>query len=280
MSDSVFVVGAGRVGRGLIKEFQQSGLTVVGAWNRTQESARGTETATGLTPVWGRLPDTTAASVVVLAVPDRAIGSVVQTLVDEGKVTSRQVVLHVSGAVLSSRARVSPDCPRAVAAYHPLQTFAAPEEARRRYHVTLEGEPEAIAVGRRLAEATGHAVMEIDATNKALYHAAATVACNYVVTLQMVALRMAEQAGLPTAEAQQAFVSLLSGTAAAVEREGLQEGLTGPIARGDTATVASHLEALDTVDPELAALYRALGRRTLELRTEECEEIRELLQDR
>jgi predicted short-subunit dehydrogenase-like oxidoreductase (DUF2520 family) len=108
------------------------------------------------------------------------------------------------------------------------------------------------------------------------------LASNYVVALLTAARRAWEHSGLPGATAREALAPLLLGSAENAARLPPEQALTGPIARGDTETVARHLEALGQL-PELRELYRQLGRELLGLELSHGpavrERLRELLQD-
>jgi predicted short-subunit dehydrogenase-like oxidoreductase (DUF2520 family) len=97
---------------------------------------------------------------------------------------------------------------------------------------------------------------------KPLYHAGAVFASNYVVSLMAVAVRMLEEAGIGPEAATGALLSLARATLDNIEAAGPAGALTGPIARGDVATLRRHLSALTHADAEL---YRAMGRETLRL---------------
>jgi predicted short-subunit dehydrogenase-like oxidoreductase (DUF2520 family) len=97
---------------------------------------------------------------------------------------------------------------------------------------------------------------------KPVYHAGAVFASNYFVVVEAVAQRLLRHAGLSDAEAWQALQPLVQGTLDNLVRDGPPAALTGPVARGDVATIARHLESLTLDD---ANLYRALGRAALEL---------------
>ena len=98
---------------------------------------------------------------------------------------------------------------------------------------------------------------------KALYHAAASVACNYLVTLASEGVELMAAAGVPREAALPALLPLLRGTVRNLEVLGLPRALTGPIARGDAPTVGRHLEAIRRERPVTEEMYRALGRRTV-----------------
>ncbi|MCD6336325.1 MAG: DUF2520 domain-containing protein, partial [Candidatus Latescibacteria bacterium] len=103
---------------------------------------------------------------------------------------------------------------------------------------------------------------------KALDHGAVCVASNYLVTVTDLAARIMERAGVGKEEALGAMLPLIRGTVNNLERIGLPGALTGPISRGDAATLARHLNAMEELAPEVLDLYRTLGAETVRLARE------------
>jgi predicted short-subunit dehydrogenase-like oxidoreductase (DUF2520 family) len=103
---------------------------------------------------------------------------------------------------------------------------------------------------------------EIDDQGRAAYHASASVASNFLVTLQAAAETIAEGAGLQPSEARALLVPLLRRTVDNLAELGPERALTGPIARGDHATVASQRAAVEQVAPHLLELFDQLVRHT------------------
>jgi len=204
-------------------------------------------------------------TVIILAVPDDAIRPLAGVLADAGTIGSQQVVLHLSGVhgqealgpLVGSRA--------ALGSLHPLQTISDPERAAERLKgawAAVEGMPRAVEAAERLAQDVGLRPFRIASQAKPMYHAGAVFASNYFVVVEAVAQRLLRHAGLTDAEAWQALRPLVEGTLENLARLGPLGALTGPVARGDEATVRRHVEALTQDD---AALYRVLGRAALEL---------------
>jgi len=204
-------------------------------------------------------------TVIILAVPDDAIRPLAGVLADAGTIGSQQVVLHLSGVhgqealgpLVGSRA--------ALGSLHPLQTISDPERAAERLKgawAAVEGMPRAVEAAERLAQDVGLRPFRIASQAKPMYHAGAVFASNYLVVVEAVAQRLLRHAGLTDAEAWQALRPLVEGTLENLARLGPLGALTGPVARGDEATVRRHVEALTQDD---AALYRVLGRAALEL---------------
>ena len=216
MLSRVHVVGRGRVGRALAARLDERQL------------------------LNDQTPD-----LVLLCVPDRAIAEVAAAIA-EGP-----WVAHVSGAM--PLVTLSPHRQRF--GVHPLQTFTTargPEQIDGAWAAVTAETTEGARVGRWLAGALGLRPFDLNDEARALYHAGAVFASNYLVTLYRAAARVMAAAGAPP----EALVPLMQRT--------IDNGfdLTGPIARGDWATVHAHLAALDEHLPDLAGLYRALAEAT------------------
>jgi predicted short-subunit dehydrogenase-like oxidoreductase (DUF2520 family) len=175
------------------------------------------------------------------------------------------VAFHLSGA-LGTDALV-PLLRRGygVGSFHPLQTLADPVLGARQLlgvHVSVSGEPEALAVARRLVHHLGGSTLAIPVARRPVYHAAAVFASNYLAGLMSAAGRLMAQAGVPEDEALEAILPLARGGLENLERMGPVQALTGPISRGDLETVRLHLRSLG---PRERALYSALGKEILQL---------------
>jgi predicted short-subunit dehydrogenase-like oxidoreductase (DUF2520 family) len=181
--------------------------------------------------------------VVLLCVPDTAVSEVSRQLTP-----GRAWVGHVSGA--TPLTALEPHEQRF--SLHPLQTFdrsGDPAQLDGAW-AAISGEAgEALAVARRFAETLGLRPFELRDDERTLYHAGAVFASNYLVTLQQAAIRL----GVPA----EGLVPLMQGT--------IDHGfeLTGPIARGDWATVEAHKQAIRERQPELEQLYETLAEATV-----------------
>jgi predicted short-subunit dehydrogenase-like oxidoreductase (DUF2520 family) len=209
-----------------------------------------------------------AAALVLVATPDDAVRDAARALLATGKVGPGHAVLHLSGFLDHMALAPLRDTGAALGSFHPLQTVAEASSAPERLagsYAAVEGDRAAVEAAVALAEALGMRVVHLDAAAKPLYHAAATMAGNYTVTLVGIATRLAEQAGLEVEVARRIFLPLVHGVVANVEELGAAAALTGPVRRGDVRTIAAHLGALDADDQHL---YRLLGLETLALARE------------
>jgi predicted short-subunit dehydrogenase-like oxidoreductase (DUF2520 family) len=260
---AVGVIGPGRAGTGLALALTRAGYRVFLHGRRPRKVPKPLELTVapdGTAPPWlGQ------AGVLVLAVRDDAIGALAQALKASGAVIETHVVLHLSGVLGQEALGALVTTRAALGSLHPLQTIADPERAPdhlRGAWAAVEGMPRAVAAAERLATDVGMRPFRLPPKVKAVYHAGAVFASNYLVVVEAVAQRLLRHAGLSDAEAWEALTPLVRGTMENLLRDGPPAALTGPVMRGDTATVTRHLEALTFDD---ANLYRALGRAALEL---------------
>jgi predicted short-subunit dehydrogenase-like oxidoreductase (DUF2520 family) len=207
------------------------------------------------------------AEAVLVAVRDDAIAEVGAMLVGTGLIAAKHVLLHCSGSLPAHDAfGAVADRVGGVAAMHPLRAIVDPKQAMRSLAGTvfgIEGDEPGRAVARRLVECVDGRPIELTAEFMAAYHAAAAIASNYTVALIDAAAELLGAAGIARADAAAALLPLVDGTLANLRERGLPGGLTGPIRRGDRATVARHLRALEAAPPAIATLYRQLGLRTV-----------------
>ncbi len=229
---SLAIVGAGRLGGALAAALRASGLEIDGPLGR------------------GARPE--GVDAVLLCVPDDAIGAAAAAI------PPGVPVGHCSGAT-----GLDALTGHEAFAFHPLMTVPAdgkPEFAGA--GAAIAGStPRALAVAQELAARLGMRATTVADEDRAAYHAAASIASNYLVTLEGAAERLAGTAGV-----DRALLAPL--VRAAVEnwaRLGAEAALTGPIARGDEATVARQREAVEERTPDLLALFDAMADATREL---------------
>ena len=234
----VGIVGPGRVGNALARALRDAGVAVEGPLGRGERPA--------------------GCDAILLCVPDGEIAAAAEVVT-----AAAPFVGHTSGATpLSALAHAG------VAAFglHPLQTVAHPGVRFEGVGAAVAGStPEALDFASGLAERLGMTPFEIDDDGRAAYHAAASMASNFLVTLQAAAEAIAAGAGLSREEARALLAPLVRQTVENVAELGPEEALTGPVARGDDATVATQRAAVEEAAPELLDLFDELVRRTRDL---------------
>ncbi len=263
------VVGCGRVGVTWARHLAALGGVPVGFASLRRVSVQAAVEAAG----GGRWLDLSgdswpAVDLVLITTPDTRIGAVGRQLAAAGALASGTVALHCSGALDAEILGVLREGGVHVGSLHPLQSFAAPVLDRSPFQGIVmagEGDPPAVVLAEDLAHRLKARFIRLPAGTKALYHAAAVAASNYLVTLMGAAVEMLSACGLNGREAFAVLAPLVRGTLDNIERMGVADALTGPIARGDAATVERHCRDLAAHKPELLGLYRLLGQFTLEL---------------
>jgi predicted short-subunit dehydrogenase-like oxidoreductase (DUF2520 family) len=223
------------------------------------------------------------AQLIFITTPDDVISTVAAGI----RWHKDQYVVHCSGAHSTDILETANKTGAVTGCFHPLQTFAGIEQAIENIPGSTfaieAGEPLATILKDMATAMQGDYVM-LRAGDKVLYHAAAVIACNYLVTLVKLATDLWQEFGSTPTNGVKALMPLLRGTLSNIERVGLPDCLTGPIARGDLGTIEKHLQALDEKAPALLSSYRELGLQTIpiaeakgKIDTERAEALKALL---
>jgi predicted short-subunit dehydrogenase-like oxidoreductase (DUF2520 family) len=256
----VAIVGAGAVGSALARRLVTQGHPVEAILSRSANSAQALAERVGATGSvdFADLPDD--VRLVLLCVPDDAIAAVAERLAMVDHPWEETIVGHTSGAHTAETLSPVRDQGAATFSFHPLQTFApeTPPEAFEDIFVGIEGTVEAVAAGKALAEALGTRPVELTAQSKALYHCAAALASNGLVALMGVVEEIVSAADVEVS-AVDLMAPLVQQTWNNLDEASPERVLTGPVARGDRATIKAHLTALSDAAPHLVPLYAALS---------------------
>lgn len=212
---------------------------------------------------------------------------VIATVSSELKWRKGQVAVHCSGASTLQSLEAARQQGAGVGSIHPCQTFAGIEQAIENLPGStfgIEAEEPVKTTLTEMARALKGDIVYLTSEDKVLYHAAAAIACNYFATIVKLATDLWKNFGKTSADAIKAYMPLLRGTLANIATVGFPQCLTGPIARGDVATIRRHLAALEKFAPEMLPLYKELGRFTIpigqnkgSLTDDKAEELKALL---
>jgi predicted short-subunit dehydrogenase-like oxidoreductase (DUF2520 family) len=218
------VVGAGRLGTALAAALQAAGYAVLGPLGRGADGA--------------------GADVVLLCVPDHEIP------VAASAIAPGPLVGHCSGA--TALAALSP---HEAFSIHPLMTVTrAGAQFAGAGAAIAASTPRALALATELADSLGMEPVEVADENRAAYHAAASIASNFLITLEAAAERLASEVGVE----RRLLVPLVRATVENWAALGPENALTGPVARGDVETVARQRDAIAVHTPDLLPLFDAL----------------------
>jgi predicted short-subunit dehydrogenase-like oxidoreductase (DUF2520 family) len=270
MRERVVIVGPGRVGLALGQALAEAGELddLVYCGRRPDPPTHPLFTQGFARYVYGLEPPRQGTTAVFLTVTDDAIPGMAEFLSLQGPAPEGCPVFHCSGALSTDALEPLHVRGYQVGSFHPLLSIARPLEGAAHFSgaaVAISGEPEALVVGRRLANALGARTILIPTNRRVLYHAAGVFASNYLLVLLEAARRLLVQAGAGDEDAVAALIPLVRSTLDNLEAFGTAGALTGPVSRGDAETVDLHLRVLEPRDQDI---YRTLGREALELARE------------
>jgi predicted short-subunit dehydrogenase-like oxidoreductase (DUF2520 family) len=260
--EPVVLVGAGRAGRALAAALRAAGVPFVLVDRVSIVEQHGP-------PVFASRAEAVSQSpVVLLAVRDGQLDAALDDLRVRDGMGAGTVVLQVSGSAEPAARERLVGAGMHYGTFHPLLPLIDPTLASFRLQgsvVGVEGDAAAGRVATWLAARLGATTIDIPRTERAAYHAAAVLASNFPVTLAALAEGLLSRIGVDTVAAHRAVRALM---AASVENLAAApralDALTGPIARGDAATVRAHTTALHGSRPYHDA-YEVLSRATLDL---------------
>jgi len=256
-------IGAGTVGTALSVRLSSKDYQVIAVSSRSQTSARKLARAVSGCQAFNNNQDVAdTAELIFITTPDDTIASVASEI----QWHRGQSVVHCSGALSTDILEPAKELGAQVGAFHPLQTFANVKQAIENIPgstFAVEAEEPLLSTLKDIATALDGHWIELKASDKVAYHAAAVIACNYLVTLVKLAADLWQSFNIPQSQATQALLPLIRGTLHNIDTVGIPQCLTGPIARGDIETIKKHLDALQKAAPALLSTYQELGLQTI-----------------
>ncbi|MDT4917295.1 MAG: hypothetical protein QOH89_1995 [Pseudonocardiales bacterium] len=260
----VGVVGAGRVGATLGAALARAGHEIVAVSGVSEQSIARAERLLPGVPLLPTDEVVGESDFVLLAVPDDVLRPLVAGLADTDTWRPGQIAAHTSGAQGIDALDAAAARGVVALALHPVMTFTGrPEDLDRLLGATfgVTAEDALRPVAESLVVEMGGEPVWVPESARPLYHASLTIASNPLVTLVNDALGLLERAGV--SEPGRLAAPLLSASLDNVLRLG-DGALTGPVVRGDVATVSAHVATLARAAPEVLPAYVAMARRTAE----------------
>lgn len=267
MTYLVNIIGAGHLGKtlGRLLAQQESLIKIAGICNSSKTSTLAALKFIGSGAYYPIL-EMPPADITLIATPDDCLLETCAELAKNPSLKEGSIVMHCSGSLSSEVLNAVKEKSCLIASVHPMRSFAKPELSVEDYEGTycaIEGDAQAILILKSLFEKIGSITYEIDKRKKSSYHAAGVFASNYVVTLAQQALTCLEEAGVENDIAMHVITTLMKSSVSNLEQTlSPTESLTGPLKRGDIATIKKHMDALTG---EQKDLYALLGKATLEL---------------
>lgn len=257
---SIGIIGMGRAGTAMAHAFAAAGYRVAVVLKRG--GCGQVESAGRIFPVLDLAVLTQEMDVILIATPDRIIGEIVKEL--QQTPTGRcRAVLHMSGAMTSQVLQPLQERGLLTGVLHPLQSLARLDKALENLpgsYFTFEGEPSLEAWIRQVVgELGGQLLVIAQNEEKVFYHAGASIVANFLVVLAQMGVLCLQKAGFDEEEARRALVPLMKGTLNNLTDLTPVQALTGPVARGDIATVKAHLAGLTRELPQALPPYLALA---------------------
>lgn len=262
------LIGAGRLGKNIATALStDQNMTLNSVCNQTVSSAQQAVKAIGCGSVVAELSALPETDCIWITCNDDAIASVVDALGKNVNLKSGCYVVHCSGVLDSSVLAPLEEKGCLVASIHPLKAFKSGElacNAFKEVECVIEGDKLVCSWLHNTFTNLGANIINMQAGNKSLYHAAACMASNYLVTLAHYSEQLFVASGLSSNAAKKVTLKLMQGNLQNMQQAfSIDEALTGPLMRGDVDTLARHLHAIEK--GTIRDLYQTAGLATLEL---------------
>ncbi|MRR16901.1 MAG: DUF2520 domain-containing protein [Deltaproteobacteria bacterium] len=256
------IIGAGMVGTAIGFLLKKAGHDIAGFADLSAAHLKRAKAYTGAAGFRHPAQAVDPADCILITTPDDRIAAVCDEIIGAASVTGKKV-FHMSGAggidLLESAHRAG----ASVASIHPLQSFSSIDGAIQSIpgsYFGVTSSPGAKIISADIVRDLRGIPIHITAAQKPLYHAAACMASNYLVSLLSVVESIYLSIGFSEKDARKAYLPLVYGSLKNIERQGCPGALTGPIARGDSGTVQKHIKAIASHLPEFSSLYADTGK--------------------
>lgn len=258
-NEGITIVGPGALGNALLEFFFKHSYPVHSVWdqNSIHFYENGIKTSEKKR-IDTSIEENDLGSILLLTVPDGQISLVSDTLANTPVNWNNRRVIHCSGSLMSDECVALMNRGALTASMHPIQTFTMGDGAEKleNIYISLEGDKSLTDWLSGMIEKMGAHPLNLNPEQKKNVHLAAVIACNYLVALLSRSEEILKDAELDVK--LNILEPLISQTIENIFNKGVNDSLTGPIVRGDTATVKQHLEMIHD-KPSLTHLYKLLG---------------------
>lgn len=262
------IIGAGRLGKNIALALSKANISPIQSiCNQSLDSSIQACTEVGSGIPLNNIAQLEDMEILWVTCSDDAIHLVVKQLVQHAVLKPGNFVIHCSGVLGSSVLSPLKDQGCSVASIHPLKAFKngyLDAQAFNQVPCVLEGDEEVCHWLKKSFELLGAQIINIDPSAKASYHAAASMASNYLITLAACSEELLLNSGIKADTARQMICRLMQGNLNNLaQTKIIAQTLTGPLMRGDLQTLQLHLQSID--NPEIKKLYQSAGLATLSL---------------
>jgi predicted short-subunit dehydrogenase-like oxidoreductase (DUF2520 family) len=261
------IIGAGMVGTAIGYLLKKAGYEIVAIADKSAAALRRAQSYTGGKACRKPQEVLREADCILITTPDDIILSVCKDIARSPLIKGKYI-FHMSGAGGLDLLDPARKAGAAVASIHPLQSFSSIDNAIQNIpssYFGITADAKAKTQAETIVLALGGKPIYISSQQKSLYHAAACVASNYLVSLLNVVESIYQSIGINENDAKKAYLPLIYGSLKNIELSGSVQALTGPIARGDSGTIQKHVDAINANLPQYASLYSSLGLVTIKL---------------
>ncbi len=269
--ETIAIIGIGRLGSALAQALYRENYSIVGLIDKNLLYAEKVSNFVKAEICSNDISELRAVDIIFICVADDVIDSVVSQLKNQFKQNSIvKFIFHCSGALTSDvfdpLRKFGANC----ASFHPIQTFAGKEhdwQKLNNIYFGIEGDSEALQKASEIIQKLKSNQVIIPKEFKSMYHLGCTIASNYLVSLLASAVDIFKKLDFSEKETLKILYPLLSATLANLREKGIDGALTGPILRGDCATIEKHIETLSRDLPFYKTIYKLHGKILLSLKS-------------
>ncbi len=272
MKKRINIIGCGRAAGNLARLWLQAGsVDIACIMNRSEASTRRAVEKTGAGRAVGCLDEMQPADFWLIGTNDDQIESVARELAASGKPLGNSLVFHLAGRFGLDVLEPLNNGTVELAALHPVRSLTDSALSLDDFSGTAcvaEGSAAALDALQPLIVSIGGTWLPVEAIDRGLYHASVSIISNITKAVAWKAQKWQRKAGLPEETARTVTYQLLQSTMEDLFRSGARQSITGPVVRGDTSTIAAHIDAIRASHPGDIEVYRVLARTVLELAQE------------
>ena len=272
MAARINIIGCGRAAGSLAKLWVQANTASIGdVSNRSEASSRQAVDSIGAGNAVSTIADMESADFWLIGTNDDQVAGVARSMAETRRDLRGSLVFHLAGRFGLDVLKPLDRSGALLAALHPVRSLTDAQISLQDFAGTAcvaEGSDATLSVLEPLLTSIGGNWLPVAAIDRGLYHASVSIISNITKAVAWKAQKWQRKAGLPEPTAAAVTHQLLNSTMEDLFRSGAKKSITGPVVRGDTSTIAAHLEAIRSAHPEDVEVYRVLARTVLELAQE------------